>query len=182
MPISSRFVVQATTGFLVVGFLALFAIVGMTVWLGERANNFFDTAELERDTRNAAIELRDALRTAEASQRGYLLTGNEIYLAPYDTAKALAQRQLASLNRSMAGNVQAAPMLQRLTAVVGEKVGEMDRTIALKGARQDAQALAAIRTNRGKALMDEANVFRAGRRHRGAGRAGGVARGRQGAA
>lgn len=159
MPISSRFVVQATTGFLVVGFLALFAIVGMTVWLGERANNFFDTAALERDKRNAAIELRDALRTAEASQRGYLLTGNEIYLAPYDTAKALAQRQLAGLSRSMASNTQAGPMLQRLTTVVGEKIGEMDRTIALKSARQDAEALAAIRTNRGKALMDEANVF-----------------------
>lgn len=159
MPISSRFVVQATTGFLVVGFLALFAIVGMTVWLGERANNFFDTAALARDTRNAAIELRDALRTAEASQRGYLLTGNEIYLAPYDTAKALAQRQLANLSRSMASNAQAGPMLQRLTTVVGEKIGEMDQTIALKSARRDAEALATIRTNRGKALMDEANVF-----------------------
>ncbi len=159
MPISSRFVVQATTGFLVVGFLALFAIVGMTVWLGERANNFFDNAALERSTRNAAIELRDALRTAEASQRGFLLTGNEIYLAPYDTAKALAQRQLANLSGSLAANAQAAPMLQRLTAVVGEKIGEMDQTIALKSARQDTEALATIRTNRGKALMDEANVF-----------------------
>jgi len=159
MPISSRFVVQATTGFLVVGFLALFAIVGMTVWLGERANNFFDTAALARDTRNAAIELRDALRTAEASQRGYLLTGKEIYLAPYDTAKALAQRQLANLSRSMASNAQAGPMLQRLTTVVGERIGEMDQTIALKSARRDAEALATIRTNRGKALMDEANVF-----------------------
>lgn len=159
MPISIRFVAQATTGFLAVGFLALFVIVGMTVWLGERANNFFDNAVLERNTRNAAIELRDALRTAEASQRGFLLTGNEIYLAPYDTAKALAQRQLASLSGSLAADAQAAPMLKRLTTVVGEKIGEMDQTIALKSARQDAQALATIRTNRGKALMDEANVF-----------------------
>ena len=109
--------------------------------------------------RNAAVELRDALRTAEASQRGYLLTDNEIYLAPYDTAKALAQRQLTALNRDMAGLEQAAPMLRRLTTVVGDKIDEMDQTIGLKRGGRDADALAAIRTNRGKALMDEANVF-----------------------
>jgi two-component sensor histidine kinase len=43
--------------------------------------------------------------------------------------------------------------------VVSDKIGEMDRTIALKNAQQDSEALALFRTNRGKALMDEANVF-----------------------
>ena len=38
----------------------------------------------------------------------------------------------------------------------------MDQTIALKRDRQDADALAVVRTNRGKALMDEANVFFSG--------------------
>ena len=47
-----------------------------------------------RDARGAAVELRNAVQTAESSQRGFLFTGNEIYLAPYDTAKTLAQRQL----------------------------------------------------------------------------------------
>jgi two-component sensor histidine kinase len=159
MPISSRFVIQATTAFLIVGFLALFGIVGTTVWLNERAQSFHSDGAIEREIRNAAIELRDALRTAEASQRGYLLTANEIYLAPYDTAKAQALRQMERLKQSMAGFEQSAPMLQRLATVAGEKIAEMDQTIALKEARRDEEALAAIRTNRGKALMDEANVF-----------------------
>ena len=38
----------------------------------------------------------------------------------------------------------------------------MDLTIALKRDYRDAEALALVRTNRGKALMDEANVFFAG--------------------
>ena len=33
----------------------------------------------------AAVELRSAVQTAESSQRGFIVTGNEIYLAPYDT-------------------------------------------------------------------------------------------------
>ena len=53
-------------------------------------------------------------------------------------------------------------MLRRLTAVVAEKFAEMDQTIALKSDRRDAEALALFRTNRGKALMDEANVFLSG--------------------
>ena len=38
----------------------------------------------------------------------------------------------------------------------------MDRTIALKRDRRDAEALALFRTNRGKTLMDEANIFFSG--------------------
>ena len=53
-------------------------------------------------------------------------------------------------------------MLSRLTTIVTEKVGEMDQTIMLKNDRRDEEALALLRTNRGKALMDEANVFLSG--------------------
>ena len=51
---------------------------------------------------------------------------------------------------------------QRLTTVINEKFAEMDQSIALKRDYRDADALALVRTNRGKALMDEANIFFAG--------------------
>ena len=50
-------------------------------------------------------------------------------------------------------------MLPALSDAVGEKIAEMDSTIALKRAGRDAEALALIQRNRGKALMDEINVF-----------------------
>jgi signal transduction histidine kinase len=53
-------------------------------------------------------------------------------------------------------------MVQRLETIIPEKFDEMDRTVALKRARRDAEAMAIVRTNRGKALMDEADVFFAG--------------------
>jgi CHASE3 domain sensor protein len=93
----------------------------LTIWLGERAQIYFNDVIEARDTRGSAVELRDGVRTAESSQRGYVLTGNEIYLAPYDSAKALAQRQLETLRRSLAPYEQTAPMLRRLTAVLTEK-------------------------------------------------------------
>src|SRR4051794_36210793 len=87
MPTSIRAVVGSTLIFLAIGFLALLAIVGMNFWLGMRAQTYFDQAIAARDTRAAAIDLKSAVQTAESSQRGFMVGGNEIYLAPYNTAK-----------------------------------------------------------------------------------------------
>jgi signal transduction histidine kinase len=162
MPISSRFFVQSTTALLLVGFLALLGIVGMTFWLGERAQVYFNEVIAARDARSAAVDLRNALQTAESSQRGFLYTGNEIYLASYGPAKTLAERQLATVNRLLASYDSVSAVLPRLTAVINDKFAEMDLTIAMKREYRDAEALARIRTNRGKTLMDEANIFFAG--------------------
>ena len=134
---------------LIVGFVALLAVVGMTVRLGDRANEHFDEVISTRDVRVSAIEIRSAIQSAESSQRGLLLTGNEIYLSPYDAAKTSANRQLENLKRILGNDAQFKPVLQRLTVIIQEKFQEMDRTIALKSERKDAEALAIINTNRG---------------------------------
>lgn len=159
MPISSRFVINSTIILLAVGFLTLLGIVGMTIWLGERAQSYLDDATRSRDTRASAVELRSVVQSAESSQRGFLVGGNEIYLAPYSSAKAQAKTQLARLEVFLAASKQSELMMKRLSDVITEKFEEMDRTIGLKNDLRDAEALAIFRTNRGKALMDEANVF-----------------------
>ena len=155
---SSRLALGVAGG-LVIGFFALFVVVGTTMWLGERSNALFRDEAQQRDTRFAAVELRDALRTAESSQRGYLLTGNEIYLAPYDTAKARAQHELSDLERRVVTQSGPPAYLPNLRGAVHEKLGETDQSVALKRAGSDAVALSIVRSNRGKALMDEINVY-----------------------
>jgi two-component sensor histidine kinase len=49
--------------------------------------------------------------------------------------------------------------MERLSQLVSEKIDDMDRTIALKRELRDTEALTTFGSNRGKALMDEANVF-----------------------
>jgi two-component sensor histidine kinase len=159
MPISSRVVINLTIVLLTVGLLALVGIVATTIWLGEKAQIYAEDATSARNTRIAAVELRAALQNAESSQRGYLVGGNEIYLAPYDSAKTQAVSQLERLKSSLSALPQAARLVERLSQVVVEKIEDMDRTIALKRQLHDAEALAVFGGNRGKALMDEANVF-----------------------
>lgn len=144
---------------LTIGFLALILIVSTTIWLVERGNSLFERSALQRAIRIAAVDLRDHLRTAESSQRGFLLTGNEIYLAPYDTAKTRARQELDDLGRLIAPDAPNRAMLPKLSEAVDEKIAEMDNSIALKGAGHDADALALLQRNRGKTLMDEINVF-----------------------
>jgi two-component sensor histidine kinase len=159
MPISSRVVINLTIVLLTVGLLVLVGIIGMTVWLGEKARIYAEDATGARNTRISAVELRAALQSAESSQRGYLVGGNEIYLAPYDSAKTQAASQLQRLKSSLAAFPQIARIIERLSHVVAEKIDEMDRTIVLKRELHDSEALAVFGGNRGKALMDEANVF-----------------------
>lgn len=159
MPIAGRTIIISTTILLTVGFITLLGIVGASLWLGERAQSYVTEVIQIRDTRGAAAELRNALQAAEASQRGFLATSNEIYLAPYDNAKVLALTELGKLQRRLTGYPERTEMMKRLTAIVTEKIAEMDQTIGLKVALRDAEALALLKSNRGKALMDEANVF-----------------------
>lgn len=144
---------------LVIGLLALGVIVASNIWLGERAQNYSQAVITTRDVKGLAGDLRTALQAAESSQRGYLYTGNEIYLAPYGQAKARAEAVAAALPAALSTYQQLGPAIDRLLSIVDDKLIEMDQSIAFKRDRQEAEALALLRSNRGKLLMDEANVF-----------------------
>jgi len=154
----SRLAIGVGAG-LMIGFLALIVIVGTNIWLVARSNSLIEQSAQQQTIRIAAVELRDNVRTAESSQRGFLLTGNEIYLAPYDTAKTRARQELDNLGRSMAPDAPNRAMLPMLSLALNEKIAEMDNSVALKSAGRDADALALLQRNRGKTLMDEINVF-----------------------
>ena len=162
MPFSSRDLIRSTFAFLLIGFVALMAIVAMNFWLDERARFYSEEAISARDARVAAVELRNSMLTAESSQRGYIITGNEIYLAPYRSAKAQAQRQLSALQRLVPSYFDAERTLKRLSEILTAKFDEFDRTIALKRDQRDEEIRSIFRTNNGKALTDEANVYFAG--------------------
>lgn len=159
MPTSSRAFVRSQILFFVVGLLSLTAIVFAGLWLGGRSSQISDEILAARDLKTEVIELRGAVQRGESSQRGFLYTGNEVYLAPYDLAKADAFAELNALPALLVSYPIMAPAFDRLAQVVQEKFAEMDETISLSRSRDTDAALDLVLTNRGKALMDEANVF-----------------------
>lgn len=159
MPISARAFVRSQVLFLVVGLLALAAIVLVAWWLGERSGEIADEILDARDLKTASVELGALLQRAESSQRGFLYTGNEVYLAPYDLAKASALRGVSELPSRLANYPDMMAAAEQLSRVFADKFLEMDQTITLTRARDTDAALDLVLTNRGKALTDEANVY-----------------------
>jgi two-component sensor histidine kinase len=158
----STFRTPWTVALLAAGLVALLGIVGATFWLSRQAQTYSEIVLSIRDVRVSAVEVRNGLLTAESSQRGYLFSGNEIYLAPFDSAKAAARREAAGLEEDLLRYPEFRPMISQLSSLVDAKAAEMDETIALKRAGQDEAALDLFLTNRGKSLMDQVNVFVAG--------------------
>lgn len=159
MPITPQIVVRSTLTLLGIGFAALLFVVMTTMWLGDRAQRHVGEVARAGELRSTATQLRESLLTAESSQRGFLLTGNEIYLAPYDNATTVTRSKLERLRALLADQPDRAPLVAQLSSVLADKLAEQDRSIALKKSGADGTALDVVRSNRGKALMDEASIY-----------------------
>jgi two-component sensor histidine kinase len=157
MSISRRFLITSTLIFLLVASTALVCLVGATVWLSERARTDASVVDDQRLLRNRAVGIREALLAAESSQRGFLLTSNEIYLAPYENAKLVAHEEISQLTKTLDKSARFQVMLPRLMALVDQRIDDLDSSIQRNGGV--SEALKIIGTNQGKALMDEVEVF-----------------------
>ncbi len=162
MPISARAFIRSQLLFFAVGLLALTAIVSVAIWLGARSEQIATEILQARDLKTASVELSALVQRAESSQRGFLYTENEVYLAPYDLSKASALQGIEELTPRLATYPDLLPIAERLEGVLKDKFLEMDQTIELTRSRNTSDALDLVLTNRGKALMDEANIYTSG--------------------
>ena len=99
--------------------------------------------------------LLSSLKDAETGQRGFLLTADELYLNPYRQALIDIPVTLNALKTSVAPQPDQAQRLDRLQPLVNEKLAELANTISLRRTSGTAAALAIVRTDRGKVLMDQ---------------------------
>jgi two-component sensor histidine kinase len=148
-----------TVGLLLIGLLALLLMIVANLWNGQQAQQAFDVVNASREIRATTVNLGTALLSAESSQRGFVITGNEIYLAPFGTATNQAALALRKLTDLLAGDPASAPKIVALQALVTEKIAELTDTVDLLRSGKAEEAAEIIRSHRGKALMDETNVF-----------------------
>ena len=103
--------------------------------------------------------LQASLNDAETGQRGFMLTGADEYLQPYNDAKGRLPGQMAAARRIIGDNDRQTRQLDELDGIVAQKFAEMDQTIALHRGGKIPEALALVRSNRGKILMDTARII-----------------------
>jgi PAS domain S-box-containing protein len=91
----------------------------------------------------------------EASERGYLIMGEEDYLRPYDMAKRTLAGQLASVKRLTADNPDQARRLTGIEALVDAKLAELKEVIEVRRSQGLEAAHALMATGKGQALTEE---------------------------
>ena len=94
------------------------------------------------------------LKDAETGQRGYLLTGKEWYLEPYQSAIARVNQQLDDLRQLSADRPRQQQRIRDLEIAIATKLAELQQTIDLRRSRGLEAALRVVQTDRGKSLMD----------------------------
>jgi CHASE3 domain sensor protein len=91
---------------------------------------------------------------AETGQRGFLLSGEPDYLAPYITADEQIADDLNDLERLTADNARQRSRLVELRRAITAKLEELTETITVRKQRRAEDALTIVLSGRGKQLMD----------------------------
>ncbi len=105
-------------------------------------------AELERTL--------SLLKDAETGQRGYLLTNQLDFLAPFNVAQGLIDESLRHLRELSVRHDDESKMVDELATVSGRKLAELEKTVKLRRENQFDEALEIVKSRVGKALMDQA--------------------------
>ena len=157
MPKTSKFALGLDTGvaFGLAGAFLFFIVSGFVAYLYLQALREGNENVVQTHSSIVAFdELLSQVQDAETGQRGFLLTRDERYLAPYNAALRAIPVKLDEIAGRMAGNIGQLKRLERLRHHVEAKLSELEETIAIFRARGTDAAIANVASDRGKAEMD----------------------------
>ena len=95
-----------------------------------------------------------AVKDAETGQRGYLLMGDTAYLQPYQLAMSAMERHMTGLKASTADDPIQRRLVVQLDELSRQKMRELNESIELRKTGDGVGAMALMRTDVGKNIMD----------------------------
>ena len=140
--------------------LAALALTITFIVVSERNyNNILNSVAATRDGRDhlsLIYQLQTLVLNAETAQRGYLLTGNKIYLEPFLQAKAELPKVQYELVAAFADRSDRQAQLNDLAKVVIDKLVGLEITITLAEQGKRDEAMRRFELNKGNDQMDVA--------------------------
>lgn len=112
------------------------------------------------DTQSAVVVVERDLQSIETGHRGYLLTGDSAYLAPYTQATQDLPRHFSALRSRLASSSpEQRSIASELESVAQSRIADADETIRLRQKGYRHRAFLIVDSNRGKELMDKAGAL-----------------------
>ncbi len=151
-----RVLLDRSTWLLAAGFAVLAGLLILTLTLasGQRRDDALVTHTL--DVQNRLVTVLSRLQDAETGQRGYIITGRDEYLEPYQTALGSLGSDLDGLAAATADNPVQRASMSRLRQLVGERLRHLRTGIELRRRGDARDAADYILQGAGKAAMDAA--------------------------
>ena len=147
-----------------IGASALIACVAWNAYLAIshlKQTQHIAAGTLESSTIQADISsILTDLTDMETGQRGYLLTGEPLYLQPYSDARSRIATDFAALRLELANRAQSERSQEsQLEALATSKQAEMERSISLRQKGYRHRAFALVDSNEGMEYMDQARAL-----------------------
>jgi diguanylate cyclase (GGDEF)-like protein len=136
------------------GFTALGARIQVSWWQQQAA----ELADRQEVIGAHIVELRNAMTALvdlETGQRGYLLTGDETYLRPYEAGSFNLDPALHRLAELFRGDPPILAQIDDVAQLAHAKQEELARAVALRKSGDAAAALAIVMAGEGERLMQE---------------------------
>jgi signal transduction histidine kinase/CheY-like chemotaxis protein len=133
-------------------------IVAVAFWLGARNKNDDEWVLHSLAVRDQLTQVRTLVQAAETGQRGFVITGRDSYLAPYDNAVARLPGTLDTVDKLVGDDGPQRDAIAALRLIIKDKLEELRTTIDdIKAGHRDA-ALAIVNSDTGFHLMQQINA------------------------
>src|ERR1700752_17914 len=135
--------------------LIIFVIVGAVSYYS--TTQLIAASDLRKHTYDVLGHLNDALSSlqdVETGQRGYLLTGEENYLEPYQSALPRIDDDLRQVKTLTTDNPRQQQRIDSLSRLVADHLASAKATIELRRSGKADAALQIIKTGKDKSMMD----------------------------
>ncbi|WP_298912006.1 response regulator [uncultured Nostoc sp.] len=136
--------------------LATLTTIGLISY--QSTNDLIETSVNENHTYQVLSQLEDLnlqLTNAETGQRGYVITGKQSYLEPYNTAINVLDQKVNELQRLTEDNPNQQRRLDILQPLIVKKLAELKETIDLRQNQSFEASQKVVLTDQGKQLMGE---------------------------
>jgi signal transduction histidine kinase len=129
-------------------------LVAATIWFAALRQAEDDWVRHTLSVRNQIARVLTLVQRAESGQRGFLLTGREMYLVPYQQAVEDLPAALDEMGRLVADNPFQQQSLGRIRQVTIDKLRELHGTVDARNAGDPEGALATVNNDSGERMMD----------------------------
>lgn len=142
---------------LVVSFVLLLAAAGLTLHISRQADAADRWVVHTMEVKQTLMQLEAQLASAESGQRGYLITGEERFVRPFEVATRTVPVLVTKLRGLVVDNPDQQAKVAAVAPLIDTRIQTIGQTLELSRLGRDKEAVDIVRTV-GSHLMSDIHV------------------------